>query len=168
MNAAPNIALPAAWAQRWSMLDRRQRSVIFAGSGILIVALLFAYVWLPLQNSRSDNAARLPELRARLAEMQRQSEELQRIRAVAPAAASLRPLDAQALRSAFTGSQVSVTALDRQRFRLAAADTGYAVWIDDLNHLQTQSAARVEEATLSALAQPGRIRVEATLSASAN
>jgi general secretion pathway protein M len=168
MNAAPNIALPAAWAQRWSILSGRQRSVILVGAGILIVALLFAYVWLPLQHSRSENTARLPELRARLAEMQLQAEELQRIRAVPPAAASLRPLDAQALRSAFSGSQVSVTALDRQRFRVATADTGYAIWIDELNRLQAQSAARVEEATLSALAQPGRIRVEATFSAIAN
>ncbi len=168
MNAVPNIALPAAWAQRWSILSRRQRSVIIAGTGILIVALLFAYVWLPLQHSRSDNAARLPELRAALAEMQRQAEELQRIRSVPPAAASLRPLDAQALRGAFTGSQVVVTALDRQRFRLAVADTGYAAWIDELNRLQAQSAARVEEATLSGLPQPGRIKVEATFSANAN
>jgi general secretion pathway protein M len=168
MNAAPNIAVPAAWAQRWSILSGRQRTVILAGAGILIVALLFAYVWLPLQHSRSDNAARLPELRARLAEMQRQAEELQRIRAVPPAAASLRPLDAQALRSAFSGSQVSVTVLDRQRFRFATADTGYAIWIDELNRLQAQSAARVEEATLSALAQPGRIRVEVTFNAIAN
>ncbi len=168
MNAAPNIALPAAWAQRWSILSGRQRTVILAGAGILIVALLFAYVWLPIQHSRSDNAARLPELRARLAEMQHQAEELQRIRAVPATAASLRPLDAQALRSAFSGSQVSVTALDRQRFRLAAADTGYVIWIDELNRLQTQSAARVEEATLSALAQPGRIKVEATFSVIAN
>ena len=168
MNAAPNIALPAAWSQRWSVLSGRQRSVIAAGAAILIVALLFAYVWLPLQHSRSDNAARLPELRAALAGMQRQTEELQRIRAVPPAAASLRPLDAQALRAAFTGSQVVVTALDRQRFGLAIADTGYAVWIDELNRLQAQSAARVEDATLSALTQPGRIKVEATFSASAN
>jgi general secretion pathway protein M len=168
MNAVPNIALPAAWAQRWSILSGRQRSVIVAGAVILIVALLFAYVWLPIQRSRADNTARLPELRAALAEMQRQAEELQRIRAVPPAAAALRPLDAQALRAAFNGSQVVVTALDRQRFGLAIADTGYAVWIDELNRLQAQSAARIEAAALSALAQPGRIKVEATFSLSAN
>jgi general secretion pathway protein M len=168
MNAMPNLSLPAAWAQRWSILSARQRNVIVAGAVILSVALLFAYVWLPIQQSRSDNAARLPELRARLTEMQRQAEELQRVRAVAPAGASLRPLDAQALRAAFSGSQVVVTALDRQRFRLAVADTGYAIWIDELNRLHAQSAVRVEEAALSALAQPGRIRVEATFSAIAN
>ena len=161
---------PAAWAQRWHGLERRQRQIIVGGAGVAIIALLFAYVWLPLERERAQLATHLPQLRARLADMQRQAEEIKLVRSAPPVAITTRALDAQALRAAFSGSEVTVSALGNQRFKLLIAATAYSTWIDELKRLQSQSAVRVDEATLISLAeaaQPGMVKVDATFSSAA-
>ena len=168
MSAVRKISLPPAWSQRWTRLGSRQKNVILAGAAVLVAAWFVAYVWLPMQRGRSALTASLPELRAQLAELKRQSVELQHIRSAPPiitSSATTRNLDAQLLRAAFTGTASTVTPLDGQRYRLTIADTAYVTWLDELNRLQGQTAARVDEATLTLLAPPGRIQVDAVLSA---
>jgi general secretion pathway protein M len=160
------LALPA-WTERWSALGQRERIIVGVGAGLLVAALLFAYAWLPIQRARNDLTARVPELRARLAVMKRDAGEIARLRslpATSPGAAQ--QLDAQALRATFSGNQVIVTALDGRRFKLAIAETSYGTWIDELNRLGAASSAHVEEAAITALPQPGRVKIEAILSPS--
>ena len=171
MSATMTLSLkkvfPAAWAQRWHGLERRQRQIIVGGAGVAIIALLFAYVWLPLERERTQLATRLPQLHARLADMQRQVEEIKLVRSAPPVAITTRALDAQALRAAFSGSEVTVNALGNQRFRLLIAATAYSTWIDELKRLQSQSVVRVDEAKLISLAeaaQSGMVKVDATFS----
>jgi type II secretory pathway component PulM len=159
-----NLRLPAAWRQRWDALGARERLTILVGGSVLCVGLLLAYAWLPLQRARTDLAMRLPELRARLATLQQQGDEVMRIRSLPPlTTGAARALDTQVLRAAFAGAQVS--ALDGQHFRVIQDDAGYAAWIDALNRLQAQSAARVETATLTALPAPGHVKIDVRFAA---
>ena len=167
MTLSVKKVFPAAWAQRWHGLERRQRQIIVGGAGVAIIALFFAYVWLPLERERAQLGTRLPQLRARLADMQRQAEEIKLVRSAPPVAITTRELDAQALRAAFSGSEVTVSALGNQRFKLAIAATAYSSWIDELRRLQNQSVLRVDEATLispAEAAQSGIVKVDATFS----
>lgn len=162
MNAVLDKQLAPLRVQ-WDGLQPRQRIVFAAGAAVLAVAVLIAFVWLPLERYRASLQKRVPELRASLAAMERDAEEVKRMRAL-PAtlsAPSPRALDAAQLRSAFAGAQV--TALDGNRFRLQIAETGYAQWIDELRKLGT--VALVDEATLTvpAGAGKGRINVDAIL-----
>ena len=69
---------PAFWAGR----GPRERLVL-AGIGAAVAAiLLFAFVWLPLERSRSHAAAQLPQLRASVAEMRAQAAEVAALRAL--------------------------------------------------------------------------------------
>ena len=168
MSTVFRIPLPPAWSQRWTRLGSRQKTVIVAGAGILLAAWFVAYVWLPMQRGRGALTASLPELRAQLAKLKQQSIELQHIRSAPPIGTigiTTRVLDAQLLRATFSGTAVTVTPLDGQRYKLAIADTAYAGWLDELNRLQGQTTVRVDEAALTLKAQPGRIQVDAVLSA---
>jgi type II secretory pathway component PulM len=63
---------------RWNGLQPRQRVVSTAGAAVLAVALLIAFVWLPLERYRASLQKRVPELRASLAAMERDAEEVKR------------------------------------------------------------------------------------------
>jgi type II secretory pathway component PulM len=152
---------------RWNGLQPRQRVVFATGAAVLAVALLIAFVWLPLERYRASLQKRVPELRASLAAMERDAEEVKRMRTL-PAtlnAPAPRALDAAQLRSAFTGAQV--TALDGNRFRVQIAETSYAQWIDELRKLGAGlgTGAVVDEATLAipASAGKGRVSVDAVI-----
>ncbi len=151
--------------RRWSTLGAREQRIVAGGAIALTAALLFAFGWLPIQRARADLALRLPELRAKVAAMQRQAAEVKQLRTLPPAAAAgARALDGGAVRSAFSGTQVVVTPLDGGRFKLAIADTPYAAWIDELARLAAQTGARPEEAAVTALpGNAGRVRIEAVL-----
>lgn len=145
---------------RWAALEPRQRWVIAAGGAILLLGFLVAYVWLPLERDRAALKKRLPELRTQLAGMERDAEEVKRIRTLPAALASSTPraLDATQLRSNFTGSQI--TALDAGRFRIVVADTSYAQWMDELRRLG--AAAVVEEAAFTSTGA-GKVGVDAII-----
>lgn len=157
MNAVLNSQL-APLRARWSSLEPRQRVVIAAAGSILALGLLIAYVWLPLERNRAALQKRMPELRLQLTAMERDEEEVRRLRKLSavPNATAPRALDAAQLRANFAGAQV--TALDGSRFRVVIADTGYAQWIDELRRLG--ATAIVDEATLVTTSR-GRVSVDA-------
>jgi general secretion pathway protein M len=148
---------------RWHTLQPRQRIVVASGAVILGLALLIAFVWLPLERYRASLQKRAPELRASLAAMERDAEEVKRMRALPAAlnAPAPRALDAAQLRSSFSGAQV--TPLDANRFRVQIADTSYAQWIGELQRLG--AAAVVDEVNLAmpANAAKGRVSVDAVV-----
>ena len=145
---------------RWSALEPRQRLVVSIGAAVLLVGILIAYVWLPLERDRVALQKRLPELRGQLAAMERDAEEVKRMRTLPAGLAGTAPraLDAAQLRTNFTGSQV--TAIDGGRFKVVVPDTAYAQWMDELKRLG--GAAVVDEATFTATG-PGKVGVDATI-----
>ena len=50
--------------QRWHGLEPRQQRLFAGGVALLVVALLFAYLWLPAVRERERLTARLPQLSA--------------------------------------------------------------------------------------------------------
>ena len=71
------------WREWWQARNTRERALIAGGGGALAVALLWAYVWVPLEADRFRLTATLPTLRTQAQQLALQAGEVERLRASA-------------------------------------------------------------------------------------
>jgi type II secretory pathway component PulM len=156
----------SAITHAWHARNRRERRVLGTAGALAALALVVALVWLPLERSRSRLAGELPRLRASIAALERDAEEVRRLRAapaVAPAAGT--PLATLATNGGgLAGATMQV--LDERRVRLAGADVSFAALLEWLRNAQATHGMRVESARLDALPAAGRVRAEIFLARS--
>lgn len=159
MNMPPTFAslgrrLVEAFApvtRRWRMLDARTQAIVGTGAALLIVACLYAYVWLPAARERDRLMLRLPQLAAQLALMQTQADEIRALGGASPIAPAP-PLaaDAAALQSLFgEGAQASADA--GRGFRVVIPKISYAKWWDRLGDVQARHQLQLVSLTLQAV-----------------
>lgn len=152
--------------QAWQARGAGERRVATIVAALAALALLVAFVWLPLERSRTRLAAELPKLRASLAGLQRDADEVKRLRALpvaAPAASA--PLASLATNGGgLAGAQMTV--IDARRVRLVGADVGFGALLEWLRNAQLTHGMRVESARIDALPAPGRVRAELVLARS--
>ena len=153
----------------WYARPPRERSALTAGLVVVGFMLIVGLVWIPLERSRDRLNAELPALRASLVALQRDAEEVKRLRAM-PATmpanpAPLAPLiAANAWARELPGVQLSVP--DEKHVRLAGSDVGFSALLEWLATAQAAHGLRVESARIEALPSPGRVRAELTLARS--
>ena len=132
-------------------------------AAIAIGLALLAVVWLQAEKSRERLAAELPQLRASIAALERDAEEVRRLKAmpaVTPGQAT--PLASLATNAGgVPGAQIVV--LDDRRVRLTGADVAFAALLEWLGNARATHGMRVEAARLESLS-PGRVRAELTVS----
>jgi type II secretory pathway component PulM len=79
------------WREWWQGRNTRERALIAAGGPALVVALLWAYVWAPLEADRLRLAAALPTLRVQAQQLALQATDVERLRAAARARGGAAP-----------------------------------------------------------------------------
>lgn len=152
--------------QAWQARGAGERRLATIVAALAAIALLVAFVWLPLERSRARLAAELPRLRASIGALQRDADEVKRLRAlpVATPAASA-PLASLATNGGgLAGAQMTV--IDARRVRLVGADVGFGALLEWLRNAQLTHGMRVESARIDALPAPGRVRAELVLARS--
>ena len=155
---------PAFWVSR----SPRERAVM-AWAGVAVVAiLLFAFVWLPMERARTRLAQELPPLRASLAEMRAQAEEVKALRAMpardaAPATPLATLVASGSLAQGLPGARVA--ALDARRASLAVEDASWMRLVEWIHWAGAAHGLVVEEAMVDALPAGGRVRARLVLSA---
>jgi general secretion pathway protein M len=153
-------------AALWLSRSPRERSVVAAGATLLAIMLAVALVWLPLERARVRLAAELPQLRASVVALQRDADEVQRLRAL-PATIPASPAPLAPLIASNTwarelpGVQLSVP--DERHVKLTGADVSFTSLLDWLAVAQAAHGLRVESARIEALPAPGRVHAELTL-----
>jgi general secretion pathway protein M len=153
-------------ATLWHSRSQRERSMVAAGATVLAIMLAVALVWLPLERARVRLAAELPQLRASIIALQRDADEVQRLRAL-PATIPANPSPLAPLIAANTwardlpGVQLSVP--DERHVKLVGADVSFTALLDWLATAQAAHGLSVETARIEALPAPGRVRAELTL-----
>ena len=156
-----------AW---WAAKPARERALLASGAAAVAAILLFALVWLPMERARTRLAAELPALRASLAEMRAQAEEVKALRALpardsAAAATPLSTLVASGtLAQGIPGARL--TALGAKRVRLAVDDASWTRLVEWIAAAGANHGLAVEEATVEALPAAGRVRASLVLAAS--
>ena len=153
-------------ASLWHSRSARERSLVAAGAIVLAVMLAVALVWLPLERARVRLAGELPELRASVDALQRDADEVKRLRAL-PATIPANPAPLAPLIAANAWARdlpgVQLTVPDERHVKLSGADIGFTALLDWLATAQAAHGLRVESARIDALGAPGRVRAELTL-----
>ena len=147
----------------WRGRSERERRALAMGAVALALMLLIV-VWVQAERSRERLAAQLPALRASIAALERDAQEVKRLRAMpARATASGAPLAALAS-GAIPGARVTV--VDERRVRIEGDDVAFAALLEWLGRTQASHGLRVESASVEALDLPGRVKARLVLARS--
>ena len=147
-------------ASAWQDRSPRERAVLGAVGAAAALALLVAFAWLPLERTRTGLKQQLPGLRASLSTLERQAEEVRRLRSLPPAAAAT----AEPLVSILTANGgrtlpgAQLTVLDGKTLAVQASDVAFGTLLEWLASMQASQGLRVREARLEALPAAGRVR----------
>ena len=148
----------------WDTRSERERRAIGWGVGLAVLALALV-LWLEAERSRARLGAELPRLRASIAALERDAAEVQRIRSVPP----IQPAAQSPLVTLATNSGglpgASITLLDERRVKVTG-EIAFGALLEWLRNSQATHGMKVESARIEALASPGRVRAELTLSRS--
>ncbi len=159
--------LRAFWAER----TRRERGVLLAGGALLLAAALYAALWEPGLEARKRLSAALPRLRAQVEDMRLQKREVEVLRKTVGAssqASDLRALlRASVERSALKSSVERIEWRSSDRVLVAASSVDFDQWLDWVRGLQRELGVRLEACEISALEQPGLVRIEAVFASGA-
>lgn len=151
----------SAIAPLWAARSPGERKAIAVGGSALLLLLVIAFVWLPLERARNRLSAELPALRASVAQMRLEADEVKRLRTL-PARETPAAAAALSAAGAFTQGLPGATtsALDTRRIRLTVADASWNAVIAWVERTQSAYGLSVESATIEALAATGRVRAE--------
>jgi len=150
----------------WRDRTPRERMAIGLAGGVLVLALVAAFVWLPLERARTRLHQQLPQMRASLAALERQADEARRLRSMPPIAAAAKPEPLASVVTAGGGKQLPGAQLsipDGKTLVVQAGDVGFGALVDWLAMVQASQGLRVREARLEALPTAGHVRGELRL-----
>jgi len=151
------------------MITPREKSLAAAGGVVIGAMLLVALVWLPLERLRVRLAHELPVLRASVEALQRDADEVKRVRAL-PATMPANPAPLAPLIAANAWGRelpgVQLTVPDEKHVRLVGDDIAFGALLDWLATAQAAHGLRVESARIEAGPMTGRVRADLRLARS--
>ena len=150
-------------------MSPRERSILSAGAVVAGIMLVVAFVWLPLERLRVRLAHELPLLRASVEQLQRDAEEVRRVRALPATMPGNPPPLAGVIASNAWGRElpgVQLTIPDEKHVRLAGEDIAFGALLDWLTTAQAAHGLRVESARIESTGTIGRVRADLTLARS--
>jgi general secretion pathway protein M len=153
-----------ALRELWNAREPRERVVIAAGLGALLLAVLWAYVWEPIATDRARLVAALPKLRAQAQQIATQGTEVERLRNAArsrgPASAPDAAIGATAKSLGLGDAIGTVTALGEGRIQVAVKPVAFDALVRLLGELGAGHGLAVESLVVRAAPEPGRVQVE--------
>jgi general secretion pathway protein M len=148
----------------WNAREPRERMVIAAGLGALLVAVLWAYVWDPIATDRARLAAALPKLRAQAQLVATQGAEVERLRNAARSRGTPTAPDAAigaAAKSLGLGDAIgAVTVLGEGRVQVVVKPVAFDALVHLLGELAAGQGLAVESLVVRVAPEPGRVQVE--------
>jgi type II secretory pathway component PulM len=153
----------------WAACTTRQRAAIAAAMVVAAGAALYLLLWEPGLAARKSLSAALPRLRAQLQDMRWQREELAALRkavgTAAPPSDLAAVLRASAAQAPFAPAVERIESLPGGKARMQAGALPFDAWLAWIGNLQRELGIRVDACRISALDQPGMVRVEASFAA---
>ena len=150
----------------WQGRSPRDRQIIMAISAIVLIAVLYAYLWLPMNEARDQLRKDLPKLRSAARQMEMQAKEVAQLRGTPIPAASGAAQDVigkSAERAGLKGELTQVTSLSPERTQVTLNAVAFDRWVEWTRTLASESALRVESAQVTATGEPGMVKVQAVL-----
>lgn len=153
--------------QFWRIRTPRERLVLAGGSTLLVLALGFAYGWLPIQRDLVQLRQTLPQLREQAQQLQRDAQEVGRLKtqpAVIRAAGNLAlAVEQRAIASGLRERIESITPQGVGHVRVVLPQLAFDDWLSWASELQTSDGIRVESARIEAGDTTGMVSIDAVL-----
>jgi general secretion pathway protein M len=153
--------------QAWRSRAPRERLVLAGGSALLLLALLYAYVWLPMQRDVAHLRQALPELREQARQLERDAQEVARLKkqpALGQAKDNLAgTVENAALANGLRERIESITPQGAGKAKVVLPQVAFDAWIALLGELQASHGVRVESTRIQAGEEAGMVSVEAVL-----
>jgi len=152
----------------WAALSARERAAVTLAAMLVLGAALYLMLWAPGMAARDSLSAALPRLRAQLEDMRWQREQIVELRkkvgATSPRGDLAAVLRAATAQGPFGSEIERIDALPGGKVRVQGGPLSFAAWLAWVGGLQRDLAVRIDSCRISALEQPGMVRVEATFS----
>ncbi len=153
----------------WAACTARQRAAIVAAIVLAAGTALYLLLWEPGLAAQRSLSAALPRLRAQLQDMRWQREELAALRrtvgASTPPGDLAAVLRASAAQAPFAPAVERIEGLPGGKARMQAGALPFDAWLAWIANLQRELGIRVDACRISALDQPGMVRLEASFAA---
>jgi len=150
----------------WENRSERDRTAIGAAAILIALAIVYAYVWLPVTRERDRLLVRIPELRAEAQAMESDAGALDRLGSGArPGARDLKTaIEQAAATSRIALSQGGIEQQGAQRVRVLIASVRAAEAFTFVARLQSAQSVLLENLRMTSLADGDRVKLEAVFS----
>ena len=136
-------------------------------AAVILAAALYVFMFGPGLQSRARLLAALPRLRAQVSDMRQQEKEVALLRKKAQTFSQRTDLKAllqsAIARSPFVNAVERLDLLSGEKLTLVAAPVAFDDWLGWMANLQREFGVRLDGCKITALDQPGLVRIEATL-----
>jgi general secretion pathway protein M len=153
--------------QFWRTRAPRERLVLAGGSALLVLALGFAYAWLPMQRDVEQLRQALPQLRVQARQLQQDAQEVVRLKAqpavIREAGSLVQAVEQRALATGLRERIESITPQDAGHVRVLLPQVAFDAWIAWIGELQASHGVRVKSARIEATAAAGMVSIDAVL-----
>lgn len=160
----------AILSEFWQARNARERWIIGLGVPLLLLSLLYAYLWLPLNQERRQLRHQVPTLMQAKQKLQAEAQEFKTLKMQAPAQSAgtggSDPLTLARQSAASAGlGQIQLNPDNAGGMQLAAPDVPFDALMRWLGQMQTQYGLRVVSAQIDALPKAsGHVKVRIALS----
>ena len=150
----------------WTARAPRERLFVGVAATAVFVAIAYLILLGPGRAAREQLAARLPVMRAQIDDMQQQQKEIALLRKKLAATSQRTDLKAllenSATRTSFASSMERLVAVSAENVTMRATPVVFDDWLAWVENLQREFGVRLDACQISALGQPGLVRIEAT------
>ena len=156
---------------RWRTFSSKEQSILMALSLIMLVLLIYAFVWLPVQHGRERLSRVLPEKKVKLMMMRSQAGDIERLRVQFNGIRShAGGLNAAIEVSAKVNGLMPTYAPaaqnnDVNRLAVVLTQVSFDAWLKWVESLQSQHRVRVQSCKITPSASPGLVNIDAVFTA---
>lgn len=153
----------------WRQLAPRERRLIAWGGAGLLIALGYAYLWLPMAKEREKLRETLPQLRSDARHMQIEENEAIRLRAARATppsgAAMLAAIRQEANQAGIDGRSLQINMLDEHRANISLTGVSFDSWMALVTQLQKTQRIGLASCGLEARPETGMVGVHGVFEA---
>ena len=152
---------------RWSRFSTKEQSILTTSFIILLFLLIYAYIWLPVEQGRERLSRLIPDKKNKLIVMRSQAAEVERLRGQFNSVRS----NTGGLKSVIEASaKVSglilnyppaIESSDANRIKITLSGVNFDAWLNWVETLQNQYHVRVQACQIKPSATRGQVNIEA-------
>lgn len=152
----------------WNGLSAPEQRTLTWGASILLPILAYAVLWQPAHGALDKLHKGLPLLRAQLAQMRTQSDEVQSLRqraqpAVPDGAAMKKIVESAAAQEGWAAPAFLLELTEQNDVRVVAESVSFSRWLHFLRELEATHHIRVATISISPSSAQGVVKVSGTL-----